>query len=251
MGRAGKAMAGAAARAPAGPVPGACPLPGRCTVGPSLARGGGKGIGFGWIPLALAVVLAGGCGILPEKEPLALYAPEARVQADPSWPSVSWQLQVPRPHAAELLDSPRIVVRPVPGELQVYKGAVWTQPAPDLLQDVLLRAFDDSGRIPGAARRGSGVAGDYELLLDLRRFDSDYAGGAPAAVVEVGAKLVSTRENRVVASRAFRASAQAAATDVASVSRAFEAALGEVATGVVGWTLVEGERHHGTVPATP
>ncbi len=193
-------------------------------------------------PVALAAALAS-CGILPEKESIALYAPEARIQAHPAWPTVAWQLQVPRPHAAELLDSPRIVVRPVPGELQVYKGAVWTQPAPDLLQDTLLRAFEDSGRIPGVARRGSGITGDYELLLDLRRFDSDYAPGSPAAVVEVGAKLVSARSNQVVASRAFRATAPASATGVGAVSRAFEQALGTLAAEVVGWTLVEGQRH--------
>lgn len=201
-----------------------------------------------WLPMLVAVAA---CGILPEKQSIALYAPEARITADPSWPTVDWQLQVPRPHGAELLDSPRIVVRPVPGELQVYKGAVWTQPAPDLLQDTLLRAFEDSGRITGVARRGSGIAGDYELLLDLRRFDSDYAPGSPAAVVEVGAKLVSSRSNQVVASRAFRATAPAAATDIGAVSRAFEQALGTLATEVVGWTLVEGQRDQATRPATP
>ena len=201
---------------------------------------GARAAKLAWLLPMLVAVSA--CGILPEKEAIALYAPEARITADPAWPKVDWQLQVPRPHAPELLDSPRIVVRPVPGELQVYRGAVWTQPAPDLLQDTLLRAFEDSGRITGVARRGSGITGDYELLLDLRRFDSDYAPGAPAAVVEVGAKLVSARSNQVVASRAFRATAPASATDVGAVSRAFEAALGQVATEVVGWTLVEGER---------
>jgi cholesterol transport system auxiliary component len=205
---------------------------------------------FGW-GVALAALLLAGCGILPEKEPIALYAPEVRVQAEPAWPNVDWQLQVPRPHAAELLDSPRIVVRPVPGELQVYKGAVWTQPAPDLLQDTVLRAFGDSGRIRGVGRRGSGITGDFELLLDLRRFDSDYAAGGPAAVVEVGAQLVATASSQVVARRTFRASAPAAATDVGAVSRAFGQALGSVATDLVGWTLVEGERHHGSRAASP
>ena len=235
----GKTMAGAHA----GPLAGrreACP--------PTAGARSGRGLGANAVIAALVVALAG-CGILPKKEAIALYSPEARIQADPAWPTVDWQLQIPRPHAAELLDSPRIVVRPVPGELQVYKGAVWTQPAPDLLQDTLLRAFEDSGRITGVARRGSGIAGDYELLLDLRRFDSDYAPGAPAAVVEVGAKLVSARSNEVVASRAFRASAPASATDVGAVSRAFESALGQVATELVGWTLVEGERNHSSRPA--
>ena len=214
----------------------------------SVARPRGRLATLAWL-LPIAIAMAG-CGILPEKQSIALYAPEARIQPDPAWPTVGWQLQVPRPHAAELLDSPRIVVRPVPGELQVYKGAVWTQPAPDLLQDTLLRAFEDSGRITGVARHGSGVTGDYDLLLDLRRFDSDYAPGSPAAVIEISAKLVSARSNQVVASRAFRATAPASATEVGAVSRAFEQALGTLATEVVGWTLVEGERHAGTA-ATP
>jgi len=237
----GKTMAGAHA----GPLAGrreACP--------PTAGARSGRGLGANAVIAALVVALAG-CGILPKKEAIALYSPEARIQADPAWPTVDWQLQIPRPHAAELLDSPRIVVRPVPGELQVYKGAVWTQPAPDLLQDTLLRAFEESGRITGVARRGAGVTGDYELLLDLRRFDSDYAPGTPAAVVEVGAQLVSARSNQVVASRAFRATAPASATDIGSVSRAFEQALGTLATEVVGWTLAEGERSQASGPTRP
>jgi cholesterol transport system auxiliary component len=193
---------------------------------------------------ALLAASLAACGILPKKQPLSLYAPEARVTVDPSWPTVSWQLQVPRPHAEELVDSPRIVVRPLPGELQVYKGAIWAQPAPDLLQDTLLRAFEDSGRIPGVARRGSGIAGEYELLLDLRRFESDYTGGgSPAAVVEVGAKLIATVSNSVVASRTFRQSGTSASTDIAAVAHAFDQSLGAITSEIVGWTLVEGQRH--------
>lgn len=197
--------------------------------------------------LACIATLAAGiaaCGILPKKQPLALYAPEPRVSVDPSWPTVSWQLQVPRPHADELVDSPRMVVRPLPGELQVYKGAVWSQPAPDLLQNALLRAFEDSGKIAGVARRGSGIAGDYELLLDLRRFESDYAGGAnPAAVVEIGAKLVAGRSNSVIASRTFRQAGASASTDITAVAQAFDQSLGAITSQIVGWTLVEGQRH--------
>src|SRR5688572_30487211 len=194
--------------------------------------------------LALLAASIAACGILPKKQPLALYAPEARVSVDPAWPTVSWQLQVPRPHADELVDSPRIVVRPLPGELQVYKGAIWAQPAPDLLQNTLLRAFEDSGRIPGVARRGSGIAGDYELLLDLRRFESDYAGGAnPSAVIEVGAKLIAARSNSVIASRTFRQAGTSASTDITAVAHAFDQSLGAISGEIVGWTLVEGQRH--------
>ena len=198
---------------------------------------------------ALVAALAG-CGIVPKKEPLSIYAPEAQVQADPAWPAVRWQLQIPRPHAPELLDSPRIVVRPSPGEMQVYHGAIWAEPVPDLVQDAVLRAFEDSGRIPGVARRGSGVAGDFELLIDLRRFDSDYnGGGAPSAEVEMAVKLLANRTNQVVAVRTFRQSVPAASTSVGDVSRAFGTAMSSAVQELVGWTLTEGQKFDAAHPA--
>ena len=200
--------------------------------------------------VAVAALALSACGIVPKKQPLTLFAPEMQVAADPAWPSVSWNLQVPRPHADELLDSPRIVVRPSPGELQVYKGAVWAQPAPDLLHSMVLRDFEDSGRIAGVSRRGAGLPGDYELLLDLRRFQSSYGDGAtPRVEVQVSAKLVSIRTNAVVANRVFAHDAAAQATDVASVARAFDGALSAASHDVVGWTLIEGQRYEAAHPA--
>ncbi len=47
--------------------------------------------------------------------------------------------------------SARILVRPEPGELRVYKGAAWVQPAPDIVDDTLLPAFTDTGRVATTA----------------------------------------------------------------------------------------------------
>jgi len=198
------------------------------------------------LPMAAmcALALLAGCSILPEKVPISLHAPDPRIQPDPAWPSVDWQLVVPRPSASGLVDSARIAVRPTPGELQVYKGAIWSQPAPDLVHDAVVHAFEDSARIGGVARNGAGINSDFKLLLDVRRFDSDYAeAGGPAAVVEIGAKLLADDANRVVANRVFRISTPARGTDVASVAMAFEQALGEATAGIVGWTLVAGSEH--------
>lgn len=195
--------------------------------------------------LALTAVLLplAGCGVLPKREPIALYRPEAVVATDPAWPQANWQLRIARPYADDAHDSARILVRPQPGELQVYKGAAWTQPAPDLVLDTLLRAFDDSGRVAGVGRRGEGVGADYELLLDLRRFEADYAdGAAPTARIALGARLVRNDDDRVVASRVFEADAPADGTAVAAVDRAFARGLGTVTTQLIGWTLDEGRR---------
>ena len=200
--------------------------------------------------LLLGALLAG-CSILPEKTSVSLFAPDPRVAADPAWPTVAWQLVVPRPAGAALVDSARIAVRPSPGELQVYKAAAWTQPAPDIVHDAIIHAFEDSGRIGGVARRGEGLNADYQLLLDVRRFDSDYGEpGGPAAVVEIGAKLLADDADRVVASRVFRHAVPSRGTDVGAVAAAFEAALGAATRDIVGWTLVEG-RAREAVTAAP
>lgn len=192
--------------------------------------------------LIAATALLAACSILPEKSPQSLFAPAPRIQADPSWPSVDWQLVVPRPNVPAMLDSARIVVRPPSGELQVYKSALWAQPTPDLVQNAIVHGFEDSGRVAGVARRGEGITGDYILQLDIRRFIADYAGNArPSATVAIGAKLISS--NQVIAQRVFHQQVPAATTDVGSVAAAFEQALGAATTQIVGWTLAEGQRH--------
>jgi cholesterol transport system auxiliary component len=196
--------------------------------------------------VAVLLALLAGCSILPEKTEVAIHAPHPKVQPLAAWPTVEWQLVVPRPNASALLDSPRIVVRPTPGELQVYKSAIWTQPVPELLQDAVVHAFEDSGKITGVARRGERLSSEFELRLDVRRFEADYGeAGMPSAVVEIGARLVSDRGSRVLAQRLFLHSVPAPGTAVPQVAATFEQAMGAAISDIVGWTLVEGQRHRG------
>lgn len=192
----------------------------------------------------LCVLALAGCSVLAsgDRHPITIYAPQARGAVDPSWPRVDWQLAVAKPAAARLVDSPRINVRPTPGELEVYRGATWSQPATDMLEDALLRGFEDSGRIGAVARIATGIRSDYKLAIDLRRFESDYAGNArPAATIELNAKLIHSLDQRVVASRTFLVAEPAADTTVASVTTAFETALGRTTGELIGWTLAAGQ----------
>lgn len=198
----------------------------------------------GILASGLLLALLSACSILPEKTEVAIHAPHPKVQPQASWPTVDWQLVVPRPNASALVDSPRIVVRPTPGELQVYKSAIWTQPVPELVQDAVVHAFEDSGRIAGVARRGERLSSDFELRLDVRRFEADYgSAGVPSAVVEIGARLVSDRGSRVVAQRLFLHSVPTPGTAVPQVAATFERAMGQAISDIVGWTLTEGQRH--------
>lgn len=193
---------------------------------------------------ATCLVLLSACSVLgsQQRDPVTIYAPQVTVVPQPSWPSVTWQLVVSKPTAARVVDSPRIAVRPVPGELQVYKGVTWSQPSTDLIEATVLRALEDSGKIPAVARLGSGVRADYKLVMDLRRYEADYAGNAvPSATIELTAKLMHTTDQRIVASRTFLQREPSSGIEVAQVAVAFDQALEKLGGEVVGWVLTTGE----------
>ena len=196
--------------------------------------------------LALLPLLAAlaGCSILGSgsRDPVTIYSPQARATADPAWPQVEWQLAISKPSATRLIDSPRIAVRPIPGELQVYRGSSWAQPPTDMLEASVLRVLEDSGRIAGVGRLATGMLSDYRLAMDVRRFEADYRGGGePAATIEVSATLFDIRDQRIVARRTFERVQPAPATDVATVANAFDQALASISAEIAGWTLAQGQ----------
>ena len=202
---------------------------------PSQAR-------FALAILFAASLLAGGCSILPKREPITIYQPvRAATPVPADWPQVKWSLLVSRPVAGTQVDSERINVQPAPGTIQVYKGAAWTDAAPDLLQVALLKAFEDSGKILSVSRSGGGVRGEYQLLTELRSLQSVYSQpGQPQATIEVYARLVHTNDGRVVAARNFSGSEPAAGEGVAAVVDAFSRVLDRTTSEIVGWTLRSG-----------
>lgn len=193
--------------------------------------------------LTLFLALAG-CSVLGgSKTAATIYAPEPAVTVDPAWPSADWQLVLAHPEAARMLDTLRIAVRPTPGELEVYKGASWAKSPSDQLEDTLLRTLEDSQKIHGVARQGSGIAADYTLLTEIRRYESDYAGAAvPTATIEVNAKLLRAADQVIVASQTFRQAVPAADAQPAAVAQAFGVAVGAIAHDLAGWTLTSGNQ---------
>jgi len=193
--------------------------------------------------LVLSVLLVSACGVLPKREPTAIFEPTRAAASAPeaAWPQANWSLLVNKPASSAMLDSDRISVRPAQGEITVYKAAAWTDTAPDLVQSALLHRFEDSGRILSVARPGAGVRGDFQLQTELRAFESVYtAPNHPQVQVEIYAKLVNNSDGSVVAARSFRQTAEPSTEDVASVADAFGAALSRASGEIVGWTLASG-----------
>jgi cholesterol transport system auxiliary component len=169
----------------------------------------------------------------------------------PAWPSVAWQLQIPRPHASELLDSPRIVVRPSDGELQVYTVPSGAEPAPDIVQDAVLHAFEDSGRSAASAV----AAAAWRATTSCCSTSVASSPITPAAARRTRrsrsvAKLVANRSNIVIATRTCGSASRRRDAVGESLARV-RTALTDVVQELVGWTLVEGQKYDAANPRPP
>ncbi|HEX7769661.1 MAG TPA: ABC-type transport auxiliary lipoprotein family protein [Dokdonella sp.] len=188
------------------------------------------------LPLALCA-----CSSLfnVQRTPFTIYSPQyaaARAEGAP----VDWQLVVETPLASDTLATPRILVMPSPGVIEVFPGARWSDTAPSLLRDLVVRGFEASGRIVGVGSAVSGLRADYSLAIDLHDFQIEIVEGAPRAALRFQARLLDYTSNRVLAARTFTAEEPAAGTEAALAFAAFQRALNTSVARLVDWTLATG-----------
>ncbi|MCO3365542.1 ABC transporter [Pseudomonas aeruginosa] len=185
-----------------------------------------------------ALATLGACSILPEAQVLQVYLPAASdVYKRQGTRPVDWSLRIARPRTSLVLESPRIAVRPHGDEISVYQGARWSDPAPSLLRDRLMQAFQADGRVRGLSSDDSNLQADFELGGDLRAFQTEYPNGQASALIRYDARLVRTDDKRVVASRRFEVSQPVDGKKVAAVVSAFGKAGDTLSAQVLDWTL--------------
>ena len=136
---------------------------------------------------------------------------------------------VARPRAAEALDTERIAVVGPDSRFDYFEGLRWSEPAPQMLQQQLVRALVADGRFEAVVAGPSRVPPDLLLDVELRRFEAIYRTGAaaPEIRVEMQVSLVAPREGRRVASFVAAGSAVATEDRRSAVIASFERAAAE------------------------
>jgi len=144
-------------------------------------------------------------------------------------------LAVTRPGGPAALDTDRIAVDQPGRVFDYYAGMRWSEPAPQMLQQLLVRALAADGRFAAVVAAPSRVPADLLLDVELRRFEAVYAaaGAAPQARVEMQVSLVDPRAARRLASFLATGTATATADGRAAVIDAFERAAAEAVTHTV------------------
>jgi cholesterol transport system auxiliary component len=135
-------------------------------------------------------------------------------------------ITVARPGAMPSLDTDRIAVV-TPGQgFDYLAGARWADPAPQMLQQLLVGALGADGGFATAVAAPSRVPADLLLDVELRRFEAVYASvdAPPRVRVELQVNVVDPRRGARLASFGSAFEATAERNDRRAVVAAFEQA---------------------------
>jgi len=189
-----------------------------------------------WIvAMAMATVLSGCAGGLVSSPPPDTYG-LSTPPAVTGQTARNRQILITEPSALKALDSEKIVIRPSPSAIEYLANSQWSDRLPNIVQDKLVQAFENSGRVGGVGRPGDGLAIDYKIISAIRAFEIK-ADAGEQAVVEISAKVLNDRNGVVVASKVFRSTAPVTGAGNAAYVRSLDRAFETVVQDMVNWTL--------------
>ncbi|MCC5973818.1 MAG: membrane integrity-associated transporter subunit PqiC [Rubellimicrobium sp.] len=197
------------------------------------------------IRLVLAVcclVALSGCGTISALEgataPLDVF--ELRAQPQPQAARQSpVQVIVELPSTTGALDTDRIMIRPNALQAQYLPEVRWGDPVPVMLQTLMLRSIESTGAFAYVGRRPLGAGGDFAILTELRDFQAelDPEGETATVRLQMTARMLREGDMRIVATRAFAATAPAASTETGAIIAAFDAAAAQLMPDITSWAL--------------
>lgn len=187
----------------------------------------------------VVIALAGCSSLFVSTPPGKLYRLTPAGNFPANLPRISTQLAIDVPQAPAGIDTSRIALSKSPFSLDYFADSEWAERAPDLIQNLLLASFENSGAIIGVDRASSGLRADVILRTEIRHFEAVYAtpNGPPQVSVDIIARLVTVPGRTIIAENRFEQHSPAAANDIPSIVAAFDAATDAVLRDIVVWTL--------------
>jgi cholesterol transport system auxiliary component len=192
--------------------------------------------------VALLALGLAGCASLGGTTPPDTYELAAPRTAPVSRGRNKVQILIPAPTATKTLDGNQIVIKPTPYTVEYLAQSQWSDRLPALVQARFVQAFENTGRLAAVGVPGQGLAIDYQIAIEIRKFEVDVDNGNQA-VVEFSVKALNDRNGTVRATRVFAASAPVGSVDSSTASgkaayvAALNAAFASVTGEVVAWTL--------------
>jgi len=150
----------------------------------------------------------------------------------------SRHLIVELPSSAGALGTDRILIKPLPYQAQYLPDGRWTEPAPALVQTLLIASFQNLGGFRLVGRTANGLNPDYTLMTELQDFQAEPVGPEPTQYlirVSMMTTLIRESDRRIVASLRFSATETVGSDDTLTLVGGFDRALQNVLQQVVIW----------------
>jgi phospholipid/cholesterol/gamma-HCH transport system substrate-binding protein len=147
----------------------------------------------------------------------------------------SWLLVVPEPTTLMGFNTDKILLQPAEGESVPLANARWGDNLPVLFQEKVVQSFEDAGYARSVSRTRDGVEGDYQLILDIRRFHI-VTGAEPTAQIEFVAKILD-KEGKFIDATTFQSSAPAKSAEPAAYVDAMDEVFGKLQSELLTWTI--------------
>jgi len=193
------------------------------------------------IALCISTCVAGCAGSLfhSKAAPVSTYLLSATAGVPPAGEStarVAADLAVQRPRVRTGLGTDRIAVLYPDRRLDYIADARWSGPLDQVVQDLVVQAFDFDARLRNVSAEASAFPSGYWLEILVTDFQAEYAsaGSAPTVHVHLLARLGAARDRRVLGT--FDVSSRQTASEnrltaiVDAYERAADAALAEIVT---------------------
>ena len=186
----------------------------------------------------LAGLLAlGGCTLLPESEPLAVYQfPQPERSVHNSSQPLSLSLRVDTPQAGYAHSGPRLMVQTQSNQLLSYKGVRWSDPTPTLLREYLAQAFLRDASLGAVTTDENALHADVHLGSDLRRFQV-VDSAEPHILIELQGRLINPDSRRIYLSHEFVVQQPISSTAIADVIDGYEQAAAALAAQLLDWAI--------------
>jgi phospholipid/cholesterol/gamma-HCH transport system substrate-binding protein len=146
----------------------------------------------------------------------------------------SWLLVVPEPTTLMGFNTDKILLQPKQGESVPLANARWSDNLPVLVQEKVIQSFEKAGYERSISRTREGVTGDYQLLIDIRRFHIT-TGSEPQAEIEFVAKILD-KDGKIINASTFQATAPTKGSDAQAYVNAVDEAFGKLESELVEWT---------------
>lgn len=144
------------------------------------------------------------------------------------------QLVVTDVNALLTYDSERVLTQVDSGQLAGLGTAKWSDNLPKLMQARIVQSFENTGSLGLASRPIEGAAPDFQLQIEIRKFQIA-PGPERAAVAEISAKLVSS-DGHVAAARIFDATVPVKSQEDVDAAKALNEAFGKILAKLIPWT---------------